>query len=759
MLHELLLALSGHPSPLLSAPTDEPNDEPFQDLLSPAEGALLKSLASNLGEKHKNVREYSTIISNAHPSMVCRAVSTAIISTHLAAFQRKILQVEREILDENSNLVGAYNIVPLSGLVGAFDGWSRKLEWLWNLVQFIQPVSTKGGKQQGVNHLPCTASQILDKLRDLTHTGYPDIEQISLNLTKVAETAWLKQMSAWVLYGRLPTHGASDLFVAQGSGSTSGGGETTAFYCIDSDLVPEFVTKSTANSILFIGKSLNHIRENRSGTGGRAVLRSSPELELLPSHLAHLSSLEYPINPSSFSAAISAIRLSLSKNALQKLLPISKVLEVLRVLKDFFLLERGEFAVALISAADERLASRHNRSIDRVKQKGSEGLANVIIKDGEVAAVLAKTWTTLLSLQGADDEDADDLDLARELLRLSIKTQNADTSIVESQMKSKFSDTTFDDFLLSTPITLKLRIPSPLDLLLSSSSVNIYSHINAYLIAIRRGHLCLSQLFLLSPLRRDHPSPKVQNQSQKIKFETLFHMRQRADRRAKTMRPVWAAISSATFLLTELGEYFQGQVIKSSWNTFHAWLDPSSHARPVHRPTSSTSTTDSTPLPPSTPHDPETLSQAHTTYLSSLTHALLLTHPSFTHSLRTFLLCTTHLAALTHRLATVQQALDLETDTNIVVDALANFKAEEDHLLAQLAEAKTSVERAVATVVDVLRKVDGERTADGMDHAIRLAHDHPDNGVSVGFVPWGSGLGIERLLLKIDWANRLGVGF
>lgn len=751
MLHELLLALSGHPSPILSVPINKP---PFQDLLSPAEAALLQSLARNLGEKHKNIRKYSSTIANGHPSMVCRALAAAIISTHLAAFQQKILEVERDILEKNSDLTEIRNIVPLSGLVGAFDGWSRRLEWLWNLVQFMLPFATKGRRHTELDQEVCAASRVLDHLRKSTHTGYPDIEQISLSLTTVAEAAWLKQMSAWVLYGRLPSFEDSDFFVIRGK--SSGDDEIATSYSINFGFVPPFVTESTAKSILFIGKSLNHIRENNSTTGNGSAAQTSP-LELLPSHLAHLSSLEFPINPSSFSAAISAIRLSLSKNALQKLLPISKVLAVLRVLKNFFLLERGEFAVALISAAEERLASRHNRSIDKLKRKGSDGLADVILKDGEVAAVLAKTWTALLSQQGADDdEDADDLDLARELLQLSIKPQSLDASATGEKASSKFFETQFNDFLLSTPTTLQLRIPSPLDLLLSSSSVNIYSQINAYLIAIRKGHLCLSQLFLSSPLRRDHPSPKGPDPTHEGRFETLSRMRQRANRRTKTMRPIWATIGSATFLLTELGEYFQGQVIASSWTTFQTWLDPSSY-RPSSS-SSSSSTPSTTPSPPLPSHDPETLSQAHKTYLSSLTHALLLTHPPFTRALRAFLLSTTHLVALTHRLATVQQALDLESDTLVIVDALADFHAEHDRLLAQLHDARRGVDTGMTDIVSVLRKVDSERAGGGgggRDEAKSATTDGDDKG---GFVPWGSGVGVERLLLKIDWANGSQVG-
>ena len=258
--------------------------------------------------------------------------------------------------------------------------------------------------------------------------------------------------------------------------------------------------------------------------------------------------------------------------------------EILRLLKDFFLLERGEFSIALIVAADERLESRQKGSIEKLKKVGSERLGSLIIKDGEVSAILAKTWTTLSSLYGLDEDDGDgDLDLARELLQLSLKpTVCKLPNIAAAQANGKpfkLSSTSFNDFLLPTPTSLSLRVLSPLDLFLSPIGIEAYSHIHAYLLAIRRGHLHLSQLFLLSNLRKDHPSPRAPDQADKS--ETLRRMRERANRRSKAMRSIWASIGSATFLLTELGEYFQGHVIKESWKEFHAWVDTSTPTSPV----------------------------------------------------------------------------------------------------------------------------------------------------------------------------------
>lgn len=756
MLHEILLALSGHPSPLLSPPIGKPNNLLLSTLLSPAEVVLLRSLAEDLGDKHKNTRESAIKISNGHPSIVCRAVSTAIISVHLAAFQRKILEVEKDILERNSEVVGACNIVPLSGLVAAFDGWKRKLEWLWRLVQFIRPSE--------VCQEQCTASLLLDYLREATRTGYPDIEQISLHLVEISETAWLKQISAWILYGRFPTLGAVDIFITETESIDIKGGTTKA-YGINSDLLPQFVTDSSANSILFIGKALNHIREKRTAGIDEFRRGASPELELLSTHLACLSSLTYPINASRFSAVIDTIRLSLSRNALQKLLPLSKVLEILRVLKDFFLLERGEFSIALISAADQRLEFRQNRSIGKLKKPGFEHLGSMIIKDGEVSAILAKTWTTLSCLYGLDDEDGDgDLDLARELFRLSLKSgESALPKITAPQAGRKtfrLSPTNFNDFLLPTPTSLSLRVLSPLDLFLSPLSIEAYSHIHAYLLAIRRGHLHLSQLFLLSNLRRDHPSPRALYQADKSK--TLGRMRERASRRSKAMRPIWASIGSATFLLTELGEYLQGHVIKSSWKEFHAWLDTSTSIGPISSPGKAPRPAESGEqrwnpsgnIP--APHDPETLSQAHHQYISSLLQSLFLNHAPFTQSLRVFLLAISHLAALLQRLSILQEMLDLGTDTG-PGDAWASSRSEEDDLMNRLRDRRAGLDSGAEALVEVLREIDQGRTGSAAWTDSRRTG--MDLGDEKGFSPWSGGSGsVERLLLKLDRSRRYDQG-
>lgn len=762
MIQELLLSLSGHPSPLLSLSKHDNDGHGLQSLLSPAELALLSSLADGLGGKHRDIRRNATIISSSHPSTVCRAVSTAIISTHLAGFQQRILEVERDILEQNPSIVGAYNIVPLSAVVGAFDGWERKLEWLWSLVQFIQATSQTASERLDGGQESCTAAGVIERLRDSTHTGYPDIEKMSLDLVRVAETAWLKQISTWVLHGRDPE--AVDFFITREVEDHRERNSVSA-YIIKDSLVPCFVDPPAAKSILFIGKSLSHIRDRQTTLPGHHFKIHSPDTFLLPNHLAHLSALKSPISSSSFSTAINSIRLSLSQNALQRLLPMTKVLGILHVLKDFFLLERGEFAIGLITAADDRLTSRHQRGLEAhgIAQRGVNGLASMTIKEGEVHAVLARTWTALASLQNFDDEEVDEeLELARDLIRLSIKTVDMEPAHSRNLASlPRASTTTFDDLLLPSATALSLRVPSPLDLFLAPSDVDTYSRIHAYLLAIRRAHLRLSRLFLLSVLRRDHPSPRAPaHLDHEDAMEVLARNRKRASQRIKSMRPIWATIGSATFFLAEVGEYFQGEVIRSSWATFHAWLVPSIEHDPksnetdllssLHldgshigsRPVSSRASDD---VASYGIHDPESLTQAHRSYLASLESLLLLNDATFINLLRRLMTAIDHISALMQRLNAVQQNHDREIQAD-VMGVESSYAAEERGLLSDLQNSRSSLATGVEGLIEALRRIDSARAGG------RSVIAEKGMTEAVGFAPWTSN-GVDRLLLKFDYGN------
>ncbi|KAF4973640.1 hypothetical protein FSARC_118 [Fusarium sarcochroum] len=773
MLHEILLSLSGHPSPLLRTDTTQPH---ALSGVSPAERQLLAS-AAHLSDVHIKLISYTAQVANSHPSTICRAVATAIDSIHLSAFQRKVLDVEVSILQDDPELVGAYNIVPLTAVVGEFKDWTRRMDWLWEMVQFMLAKDKKGEV--------CHGAQLMDRLRLELQSGYRDVQETAMSLVAVAETAWLKQVSAWILYGRLPSFGSEDFFVQKVE-------ESDEEYISRPSLLPAFVTPATASSMLFIGKSLNHIRVKSSVDSG---LRG---LDHLSSKLQELSSLSFPLKSTSFSRAIIAVRISLSENTLQKLLPLAKVTEMAQLLRDFFLLGRGEFAMQLTHEADEKIRSRWRRADNLAYEKG-DGLKNVTVKEGEVAAVLARTWAVLASMQGQHAEEDEQLELARDLLRLNLTKSKTTTPLGSGSGLSRdaanlLSESPFRNLLFSVPSLLSIQIPPPLDMVLSPSDVQIYSCINAYLLSMRRAHIRLTDLWKITSLRRHHPSPRGGR-------EQIILLRKRWTARSSSMRSSWTTASAAIFFLAETEAYLQTEIVAGLWEGFHEWLtanDPEHGRSRAPTPTkfqdeledagdeeadnddiwlssekdNAAAQNDTSKTPDSKPpQDPQTLSTAHRLYLRTLVHRLLLTQTTFTQPLYNLLIHIDHLVAHLHRLHAIYTSIDLEEDAG-VVDAFVDLESEERDVKRRLHDIESRVRSGIEDVVAALRVLESDPiftaewegdTAPAMhteeddeeEQRNGRARDADDAEERGGFTAARVG-GINRLLMKLDFGTWFG---
>ncbi|CRG83819.1 hypothetical protein PISL3812_01175 [Talaromyces islandicus] len=792
MIHEILLSLSGQPSPLLD-PELEPNGASSRSfpLLSPPEKELLGSLA-RLSRLHTLLRAHTARISSSHHSTICRAVSTAISTEHLRKFQNQILEVEKAVLGKDSGYVGGYGIVPLSTIVLEFAPWTRRLEWLWEVAQLILPESASNDPASTDT---CSGASLIDYLRAESHTGYLDLQEIALQLIRAAEKAWMRQLSMWLLYGELPASGKEDFFVqvaeAELEDDENGSIKGSVEFAVHVELLPKFVSTATASSILFIGKSLNHIRSRRNRSAVDSASGSLTGITLEADHISHLSSLSSPISTSALSSAVTAIRLSVSQTSLSKLLPLPKIVEILSLIHDFLLLKRGEFAMALVSHADARLASRNQRP----GHGPSGGLDSMIIKEGEVSAVLAQTWTELYALQGEEAVVDEELDLARDLLSLSIQpnkkggcTTTPSRDAVNTNMAAEISSVSFDDLLFPTPTFLSLKLQPPIDLFLSSSDMSIYTIIHSYLLGIRRAQIRLSGLWKHTAMRRVHPTPwgPPRSNSRGGEFR-LKTQRQRHNVRTIQMRPIWATTSASIFVLSEIGGYLQGEVIQESWRHFQDWLEGETTvtgSRPASRPVSRPGTASATKhvrqdshkpvLRPSISqqgqpllsqpyqqqqHDPETITVAHRRYLSSLVQYLFLTEVPFTSALRSFLTSIDHLVAIVSRLETVQRNLDLEADEG-VVDALADYAQEEHSLWSELREARESAETGIKEIVSRLRDIDDSRSGEGrkmFDLSSSVAATATTTTTGPGeardeYIP-RKAAGVDRLLMKLDFAG------
>ncbi|KAG0639320.1 gamma-tubulin complex component protein [Tuber brumale] len=731
MLHELFLLLSGHPSPILTPSGLLPSFP----LVSPSERALLSSLSS-LGHLHISLRNACSTITTTHPSTIARAVASGISTSHLHAFRARILSVEQQVLSRSAGMVGGYDIVSLAKIMSGFEGWERILSYLHSLTSAMGEMS--GG-------------QLINRLRADIHTGFPTLEAVSLHLLKVAETAWLREVSTWVLYGRLPN--SEDFFITESEAvvlNPVNEDETGVLkeYTITKSRLPSFVTPDTASSILFIGRALSVIRL-RGGANTRIASDTiSPEMTLLPVHLSHLQSLQSPLSPQKLLTAVSEIRLSLSKHTLQTLLPASKIIDVVHVLREFFLLGRGEFAGAIVEQASEQVRNRWRRS-GAGGGMGASGVksssSGAVVKEGEVSSILTRTWGVLSSLQGEETID-ERLDTARDLLYLSLvkPPPTASTASTPVHPKAKLGES-FKDLLVGVPITLNFHLSWPLELFLQPADLETYDAIFAYLVSVRRTLIRLQTLWCG---RRYPPAPLAFSKSENKAVAKA--RREVIKKREGIERAVWATAGLNVFFLETLVGYWQGEVVGGAFGELMEVLGEGLEETQEEEQQRQQEDEDgdlwmadgegqdvrNVQEKGKEQQDPESLMREHHLYLSRLKRGLFLADHQFPPLLKKFLISSEALASRIERMGRRNRL----TDLNITPDTSTN-----DREVAECMASCRLVRNLLGMLIERLQRMDEERDIGGGE----LLSSGRKGGGGVGK--------IDRLLMRLDLANlRLG---
>ena len=718
MLHEILLALAGHPSPIFE---DSGQSLPH---ISPSERGLLQSLGE-LASLHSTVRRHVGYIASEHPSSICRAVASAITSRHLIRFQKRILDTEREILSKDSKAVSAYNIVPLAGIVGKFAGWKRLLQWFWEVASFMLSPDHESRLDDTQASDVGAGPALLDKLRKDSFTGYADVETAALDLLKSAESTWLTQLTSFFIS---PTNYEWDFFIQQDPAD-----EVSPKLVLQRNFLPEFVTINTAVNLLHIGTTLQYIstisRDHNSGrpypshAGTTFKLACVEELTNLPS----------PLTIHSFNTAVRNVRILLSQHLEAGILPTEKILDTIHNMQKVFLLGNTEFVDSLIAQSDAYLQHRHVQMQQQAYRGGKvQDLVASILREGELSTVLKRTWTATSGITTRDSEV--DTDWGRENLSLTFRLPT-DTSYKstsyrdDARKKNELTD--FSDFLLSTSTHLSLQLQPPLDLFLTNHDLAQYSRINSYLIAIRRAHLHLTALWHEPAFRKGGAFSSSLKSSYKYRVVAARRLRNRFSARDHHLRSIWITCNSAVQLILEIGDYFISEVVSKSWLAFDAWAHTAEQdSSPDGEGLDETTRLQLTP---------EVLTEAHSKYLSALACSLLLERTTYTQSLRTLLLGIDQLVAFLKRLQSVQSKLDL-ADEGVDDGFLDKYQSEEQDVLHQTTDAESRVRESIRSVVEALKSAE-------MDDLPTRIHSQYD--LNSGFEPWTT-TSIDHLLLKLD---------
>ena len=751
------MCLAGHPSPLLREPRSEYQNGPIP-ALSPPERALL-STVTHLSNLHAKIKKNAASLSASHKSITCRAVASTITTVQLHRFMTKIVQVEKSILSKDASLVGGYDIVPLSALVGEFTPWTRRLEWLWKVVNFMQH-----GPGNAESSFECTGRMVVDFLRKESYTGYHDVERLARELVKTAEMVWLRHLSTWLLYGKLSVIGSEDFFIRSGAGDRVEGHSTHSGFKIDVELLPEFVQSATASSILFIGQSLIQVQTHgQSGAAGQAS--PDPALRLIPAHLDLLEKIESPISSSRLANVISAIRMSISQNLLSHLLPVSQTLEILHVLQDFFLLRRSEYATSLISNAGKRLDSQHLEQQSLVPIRKASRLEHMTVKDGDLATMLNQTWSELVALQTNEDILDDVLERAREWISITCKRQTT----------AGKSSVDFSNLIFPVPVSCALRLPknSPVTLFLSHTDVSAYSEVCFYLLALRRSQMHLASLWRNSSFRR---SLSQRTKGRRALKENRAANESRERQRNVGMRQYWATATKCHFVIAELAGYLQGDIVNGHTEHFLLWIgamtrDHSSKtaSRPGtsrevkergslqdkiglagqsenYQPVAANDKNDSTALKSSEQSDPASLAKAHHRFVAALRSSSLLDVDVFTRVLYRLLKLIDHFVALFQRLATTEESLDLEFHDGFA-DPVADHRKEHREILHEFRRGREAIEEQLNQLIQALQdSVDVVQTHNDSD--IQRGISEMDFEKS-SYVPWRAP-SVDGLLMRLE---------
>ena len=734
MLHEVLLSLSGHPSPLWQ--TIEPEyqkdgSDSTAYAITPAEKSMLQSLAK-LARLHIQIRDLARKVSATHDSRICQGVAASIGSKHLADFRRKVLDVERLVLSKDAGYVGGYGITPLSTIVGELAPWTRRLEWLWKTTQFMssepaqRPLSSQSRSQRG--------SDIMNYLQAEMYTGYADLEEIVRSLLIVAETVWMQQLASWLLYGRILGYCKQDFFVQPVSDAKADDTQYTVAW----DLAPNVISQVAANAALSIGVSLNHVQHHEKYHSSRPSSLPSPN-SLIADHLKQLKTLRYPLSQGALELVILSIRTSISQNNLSRLLPASEILEILRVLQYFLLLQQGEFALCLIGQAKKHI-EQQGKPPPQVLLKKAGGSPELHVSKRDAAAIVSRTWSEMPELQ-SDESGSAIAEKAKELLQLQF---------LQSQ-----SGLTFISTLLPAPSVLKLALPkhSTLSLFLSAEDLNSYASISSYLLSIRRAEIQLNGLWNSTALRRCHPSPLAPPRSSTSAGRRILETRRaREEARSVRIRKHRAMCNKALFVLGELYAYLQGEVISRHFGEYRRWLGEATRSYPtssedVVKQSQNTDSNEPETTSPALVTDPNLLAEAHRACLRSMRSALLLDESAYTSTLRDLLPLVDHFVALFGRLVVTWQALDLQEDEG-VVDTLTNYKKDEGEVLWEMDRSGTLLDERIAALVEQINLQGSTERMAAIE--IDISENNGVGGERNTFVPFKGRL-IDRLIMKLEY--------
>ncbi|XP_019247286.1 PREDICTED: gamma-tubulin complex component 4 [Nicotiana attenuata] len=515
-------------------------------------------------------------------SVYRRAIANGIVEV-LSVYRSAVLHIEQKLLSDSPPI--------LATLTQGLNKFFVLLPPLFELILEIERDNIYGGKLLNLLHKRC-------------HCGVPELQTCIQRLLWHGHQVMYNQLASWVVYGIL--HDPYQEFYISSQDDKDSEQESAPHllekltrlsiadsslsdwhlgFHISLDMLPEYITMHVAESILFAGKAVRVLRnpspsfQFKDGSSHQQIQRGSQRTQgytttisfqnnsldnkligedLLPqaeadkieSLIQHLKeSSEF--HKRSFKNAIDTIKAVAASHLWQLVVVRADLNGHLKALKDYFLLEKGDFFQSFLE---------ESRQLMRLPPRQSTAEADLVVPF-QLAA---------LKTIGEEDKYFSRVSLRMPSFGIALKPSPVDLPKVKVNKDGDSvgqPDASLEVALDGWDgISLEYSINWPLQLFVTPEVLSKYQRIFQYLLRLKRTQMELEKSWAFA-MHQDHfDFAKLRNDSRKSFVSQ--HRRQR-------LRPMWHVREHMAFLIRNLQFYIQVDVIESQWNVLQSHIQNS----------------------------------------------------------------------------------------------------------------------------------------------------------------------------------------
>ncbi|XP_060178637.1 gamma-tubulin complex component 4 [Lycium barbarum] len=515
-------------------------------------------------------------------SVYRRAIANGIVEV-LSVYRSAVLHIEQKLLSDSLPIVAT--------LTQGLNKFFVLLPPLFELILEIERDNICGGKLLNLLHKRC-------------HCGVPELQTCIQRLLWHGHQVMYNQLASWVVYGIL--HDPYREFYISSQDDKDSEQESAPHllekltrlsvtdtslsdwhlgFHISLDMLPEYITMHVAESILFAGKAVRVLRnpspsfQFKDGSSHPQIQRGPQRTQgdtttisfqnnslndklfgedLLPQAEADkIETMLQDLKESSefhkrsFENAIDTIKAVAASHLWQLVVVRADLNGHLKALKDYFLLEKGDFFQSFLE---------ESRQLMRLPPRQSTAEADLMVPF-QLAA---------LKTIGEEDKYFSRVSLRMPSFGIALKPSPVDLPKVKVNKDGDsvgHPDASLEVSLDGWDgISLEYSIDWPLQLFVTPEVLSKYQRIFQYLLRLKRTQMELEKSWAFA-MHQDHID-FAKNRNDSTKSSGSQHQRQR-------LRPMWHVREHMAFLIRNLQFYIQVDVIESQWNVLQSHIQNS----------------------------------------------------------------------------------------------------------------------------------------------------------------------------------------